>query len=96
MVDPKELDDHPSNWREHPSTQHAALREVLLQKERIGMVDVFLSCQSPSTGLRQIIVIFALIPPRQHPIMISGGSAEGLLRWPRGRYLLFLCAHRVS
>ena len=33
LVDPKDLTDHPQNWREHPSNQQAALREVFYQND---------------------------------------------------------------
>jgi hypothetical protein len=46
-VHPGELHPHPQNWREHPNTQRAALREVL---ERIGVADVVLAYRSPETG----------------------------------------------
>lgn len=52
LVDPKDLTDHPQNWREHPSNQQAALREVF---ERIGIVDVILAYQSPGTGKLTVV-----------------------------------------
>jgi hypothetical protein len=52
MVDPSTLADHPHNWREHPSTQQAALREVF---ERIGIADVILAYDSAKTGKLTII-----------------------------------------
>lgn len=46
MVAPGELVEHPDNWREHPNTQKAALREVL---QRVGIADVLLAYKSPTT-----------------------------------------------
>lgn len=52
LVAPSELDGHAMNWREHPNTQRAALREVL---ERVGIADVLLTYRSEKTGRLTII-----------------------------------------
>lgn len=51
-VDPAELVDHPDNWREHPNTQRAALREVI---SKVGIADVILAYRSPSTKKLTIV-----------------------------------------
>jgi hypothetical protein len=46
-VSPRDLDDHPYQWRLHPDHQRSALRGVL---EEIGIAGALLAYESPTTG----------------------------------------------
>ena len=47
-VSPRDLADHPHQWREHPDVQRSALRGVL---EEIGIAGALLAYESPTTGV---------------------------------------------
>ena len=48
---PRDLADHPLQWRQHPDPQRAALRGVLAE---IGIAGALLAYDSPTTGLTSI------------------------------------------
>jgi hypothetical protein len=50
-VAPRDLADHPLQWRTHPDHQRAALRGVL---QEIGIAGALLAYESPTTGLTSI------------------------------------------
>ena len=50
-VKPSDLTEHPRNWRKHPNTQRAALREAL---DRIGLADALLAYRSAAGKLVMI------------------------------------------
>jgi hypothetical protein len=51
-VSPADLDDHPLNWRQHPNTQRAVLREAL---DKIGIAGALLVYRSQKTGRLTIV-----------------------------------------
>jgi len=46
-VSPRDLDDHPLQWRTHPDQQRAALRGVL---DEVGIAGALLAYEDPTTG----------------------------------------------
>ena len=50
-VAPRELADHPLQWRQHPDPQRFALRGLL---EEVGIAGALLAYDSPTTGLTSI------------------------------------------